>query len=241
MFLCACVWRHTHAHTHTESARERVYVCVCARGRARASCPARPPAARPIPPPPHTHPTPLHQAMLRGDQPVFWPQRAYKWGTAEAFNSAHSDLLALRWVWARPGVCCPVGGRARRGGRACGRAGATARGTVLPGFVGRSGRRARAQSCPKHATATLRLAPPRAQGAAAVRGPGGDGCGQEAAIRGVEARRAQASGRGAAGAAQSGKPTAPRHTSAQPSAHACSETPATQLSADPLPPTPHSC
>ncbi|KAI8474151.1 MAG: Septin-domain-containing protein [Monoraphidium minutum] len=38
----------------------------------------------------------VNQGMLRADQPVFWPQRAYKWGTAEAFNSAHSDLLALR-------------------------------------------------------------------------------------------------------------------------------------------------
>jgi septin 7 len=34
--------------------------------------------------------------MLQAEPPVYWPQRAYKWGTAEAFNSEHSDLLALR-------------------------------------------------------------------------------------------------------------------------------------------------
>jgi septin 7 len=28
--------------------------------------------------------------------PVFWPERRYPWGTAEAFNPDHSDLLFLR-------------------------------------------------------------------------------------------------------------------------------------------------
>lgn len=30
------------------------------------------------------------------DSPVYWPERRYGWGTAEAFNPEHSDLLALR-------------------------------------------------------------------------------------------------------------------------------------------------
>lgn len=36
--------------------------------------------------------------MLRAEPPMYWPQRAYKWGTAEAFNADHSDLLSLRCV-----------------------------------------------------------------------------------------------------------------------------------------------
>lgn len=28
--------------------------------------------------------------------PIYWPQREYKWGTSEAFNTEHSDLLQLR-------------------------------------------------------------------------------------------------------------------------------------------------
>ena len=27
---------------------------------------------------------------------MFWPERSYKWGTSEAFNPEHSDLLYLR-------------------------------------------------------------------------------------------------------------------------------------------------
>jgi hypothetical protein len=30
------------------------------------------------------------------DAPVYWPERRYPWGTAEAFNPEHSDLLFLR-------------------------------------------------------------------------------------------------------------------------------------------------
>lgn len=30
--------------------------------------------------------------------PVFWPERRYPWGTAQAFNPDHSDLLHLRWA-----------------------------------------------------------------------------------------------------------------------------------------------
>ena len=31
-----------------------------------------------------------------GDPPLYWPERRYQWGTAEAFNKEHSDLLSLR-------------------------------------------------------------------------------------------------------------------------------------------------
>ena len=27
---------------------------------------------------------------------MFWPERQYRWGTSEAFNPEHSDLLYLR-------------------------------------------------------------------------------------------------------------------------------------------------
>jgi septin 7 len=38
----------------------------------------------------------VNQALLAAEPPLFWPQREYKWGTAEAFNPEHSDLLSLR-------------------------------------------------------------------------------------------------------------------------------------------------
>eukprot|EP00878_Enallax_costatus_P026451 GHUV01028385.1.p1 GENE.GHUV01028385.1~~GHUV01028385.1.p1 ORF type:complete len:454 (+),score=123.94 GHUV01028385.1:250-1611(+) len=38
----------------------------------------------------------INQAALQDDPPTFWPERSYKWGTAEAFNPDHSDLLFLR-------------------------------------------------------------------------------------------------------------------------------------------------
>lgn len=28
--------------------------------------------------------------------PTYWPERSYPWGTAQAFNPQHSDLLTLR-------------------------------------------------------------------------------------------------------------------------------------------------
>jgi hypothetical protein len=34
--------------------------------------------------------------LYAGDPPVYWPERRYPWGTAEAFNREHSDLLSLR-------------------------------------------------------------------------------------------------------------------------------------------------
>jgi septin 7 len=42
----------------------------------------------------------INQAALQDEPPTYWPERSYKWGTAEAFNPDHSDLLFLRWVWA---------------------------------------------------------------------------------------------------------------------------------------------
>uniref|UniRef100_A0A7S0N8F4 Septin-type G domain-containing protein n=1 Tax=Chlamydomonas leiostraca TaxID=1034604 RepID=A0A7S0N8F4_9CHLO len=38
----------------------------------------------------------INEEFNGGDPPVFWPERRYQWGTAEAFNREHSDLLALR-------------------------------------------------------------------------------------------------------------------------------------------------
>ncbi|KAF5841669.1 septin-like protein [Dunaliella salina] len=53
----------------------------------------------------HATPTPpflivasndINEDLNTGDPPVFWPERRYPWGTAEAFNREHSDLLGLR-------------------------------------------------------------------------------------------------------------------------------------------------
>lgn len=38
----------------------------------------------------------INDELNTGDPPVYWPERRYAWGTAEAFNREHSDLLALR-------------------------------------------------------------------------------------------------------------------------------------------------
>jgi septin 7 len=38
----------------------------------------------------------INQAALQDEPPTYWPERSYKWGTAEAFNPDHSDLLFLR-------------------------------------------------------------------------------------------------------------------------------------------------
>lgn len=34
--------------------------------------------------------------VCAGDPPLYWPERRYPWGVAEAFNKDHSDLLSLR-------------------------------------------------------------------------------------------------------------------------------------------------
>mmetsp|Transcript_9217 Transcript_9217/g.19716 ORF Transcript_9217/g.19716 Transcript_9217/m.19716 type:complete len:478 (-) Transcript_9217:817-2250(-) len=38
----------------------------------------------------------INEEMNATDPPVYWPERRYPWGTAEAFNKEHSDLLSLR-------------------------------------------------------------------------------------------------------------------------------------------------
>lgn len=38
----------------------------------------------------------INQAALQDEPPTYWPERSYRWGTAEAFNPEHSDLLFLR-------------------------------------------------------------------------------------------------------------------------------------------------
>jgi hypothetical protein len=44
----------------------------------------------------------INEEMNQMEVPVFWPERRYPWGTAQAFNPDHSDLLHLRWV---PAAC----------------------------------------------------------------------------------------------------------------------------------------
>lgn len=36
------------------------------------------------------------QDKLKQKEPELWPERVYQWGTSEAMNSQHSDLLLLR-------------------------------------------------------------------------------------------------------------------------------------------------
>jgi septin 7 len=38
----------------------------------------------------------VNDEMNQLDVPVFWPERRYPWGTAQAFNPDHSDLFFLR-------------------------------------------------------------------------------------------------------------------------------------------------
>ncbi|KAK9829836.1 hypothetical protein WJX72_008171 [[Myrmecia] bisecta] len=38
----------------------------------------------------------VSQEKLAQEPPLFWPERTYPWGTSEAFNPEHSDLLLLR-------------------------------------------------------------------------------------------------------------------------------------------------
>ncbi len=53
-------------------------------------------SATPIPPFLVVASNDINEELNAGDPPVFWPERRYPWGTAEAFNRDHSDLLALR-------------------------------------------------------------------------------------------------------------------------------------------------
>jgi septin family protein len=41
---------------------------------------------------------------LKGDEPELWPERRYMWGTSEAMNPQHSDLLLLRRLLLQEGV-----------------------------------------------------------------------------------------------------------------------------------------
>jgi hypothetical protein len=36
------------------------------------------------------------QEKLKEKEPELWPERVYQWGTSEAMNPQHSDLLLLR-------------------------------------------------------------------------------------------------------------------------------------------------
>lgn len=38
----------------------------------------------------------INEELNLSDTPMLWPERRYPWGTAEAFNPEHSDLLSLR-------------------------------------------------------------------------------------------------------------------------------------------------
>ena len=46
--------------------------------------------------PPSKRPSHAPSILTPGDPPLYWPERRYQWGTAEAFNKEHSDLLSLR-------------------------------------------------------------------------------------------------------------------------------------------------
>jgi septin 7 len=48
------------------------------------------------------------------EAPVFWPERRYAWGTAEAFNPQHSDLLFLRALLLKEGLEAIVRDKRRR-------------------------------------------------------------------------------------------------------------------------------
>ena len=41
----------------------------------------------------------VNAQLAHREPPVFWPERQYAWGTCEAFNPDHSDVLQLRQDW----------------------------------------------------------------------------------------------------------------------------------------------
>ena len=57
------------------------------------------------------------QEKLKEAEPELWPERVYQWGTSEAMNPQHSDLLLLRKLLLEEAVeeishskihrCCP--------------------------------------------------------------------------------------------------------------------------------------
>ena len=56
----------------------------------------------------------VNQDRLTGDEPQFWPERNYDWGTCEAFNTGHSDLLLLRRLLLQEGVAEIAKGKVER-------------------------------------------------------------------------------------------------------------------------------
>lgn len=52
--------------------------------------------ATPIPPFLVVASNEINEDLNAGEPPIYWPERRYPWGTAEAFNREHSDLLSLR-------------------------------------------------------------------------------------------------------------------------------------------------
>eukprot|EP01026_Neomeris_dumetosa_P013560 TRINITY_DN1476_c0_g1_i11.p2 TRINITY_DN1476_c0_g1~~TRINITY_DN1476_c0_g1_i11.p2 ORF type:complete len:427 (-),score=70.18 TRINITY_DN1476_c0_g1_i11:736-2016(-) len=46
----------------------------------------------------------INEEMAGRDPPVFWPERNYPWGTSEAFNPEHSDLIYLRLLLLKEGA-----------------------------------------------------------------------------------------------------------------------------------------
>eukprot|EP00884_Botryococcus_braunii_P014002 jgi/Botrbrau1/22602/Bobra.176_1s0032.1 len=38
----------------------------------------------------------INHDLAHADPPVYWPERSYPWGTSQAFNADHSDILYLR-------------------------------------------------------------------------------------------------------------------------------------------------
>jgi septin 7 len=45
-----------------------------------------------------------NEERLHKEQPELWPERRYMWGTSEAMNPQHSDLLLLRRLLLQEGV-----------------------------------------------------------------------------------------------------------------------------------------
>lgn len=46
----------------------------------------------------------LNEKRISLVPPEYWPERVYSWGTCEAFNVEHSDLLSLRALLTTEGL-----------------------------------------------------------------------------------------------------------------------------------------
>jgi septin family protein len=71
-------------------------------------------AAPPVPPFLVVASNDVNDEMGSLEAPVFWPERRYAWGTAEAFNPDHSDLLFLRALLLKEGLEAIVRDKRRR-------------------------------------------------------------------------------------------------------------------------------